>query len=176
MNGTKKNMSALGINASQRHDGNTGKLLSITLEAIIRLRSYIADHILINRGFVTGVAYQHTTLLYELPLPAHSEVANSAWTLPFLLMDTAQAIVTVGETDYLTWTGLHNLIDHARNRLRDLDLLIGNVTPNQTFLDKFDHIHQYFTCLYPSLLRAPDEANQFIFELLETAGLFQEED
>jgi hypothetical protein len=151
-------------------------VFSITLEAIIRLRIYIADHLLINRGFATGVAYQHTTLLYELPLPAHSEVANSPWTLPFLLMDTARAIVTVGETDYLTWTGLHNLIDHARNRLRELDLLIGNVTPNHTFLDKFDQIHQYFTCLYPSLLRTPDEANQFIFELLEKAGLFQEED
>jgi hypothetical protein len=149
---------------------------SLILETIIRLRIYIADHLLINRGFTTGVAYQHTTLLYELPLPIPTEVANSQLALSFLLLDTARAIVTVGETDYLTWTGLHNLVDHARKRLRELDLLLGNVTPNHTFLDKFDHIHQYFTCLYPSLLRAPDETNQFIFELLEKTGLFHKEE
>ncbi len=111
-----------------------------------------------------------------MPLPIPTEVANSQLALSFLLLDTARAIVTVGETDYLTWTGLHNLVDHARQRLRELDLLLGNVTPNHTFLDKFDHIHQHFTCLYPSLLRVPDETNQFIFELLEKTGLFHKED
>ena len=149
-------------------------IFSLTLEAIFRLRAYIADQVLIDRGYKTGVVYQHTTLLYELPLPVYSEVTESPWSLSFLLMDAARAIITLGQTDYLTWTGLHNLMDHARSRLRELDLLVGNVPPNPTFIEQFDQIHQQFTTLHRSLLRTPSETNQFIFELFEKAGIIQE--
>jgi len=157
-------------------DDTDPTLFSLTLETIFRLRAYIADHLLIDRGYATGVAYQHTTLLYELPLPGYSEAEEAPWALSFLLMNTAQAIIILGQTDYLTWTGLHNLIDHARSRLRDFDLLMGHVTPNPTVLDQFDQIHQHFTTLRQSQLRSPSETNQFIFELLEKAGIFQEEE
>ena len=168
-------MYALNPRIPHDPDDSDPTVFSLTLEAIFRLRAFIADHLLIDRGFANGVAYQHTTLLYELPLPTHPEVEESTWSLAFLLMDTARAIITLGLTDYLTWTGLHNLINHARSRLRELDHLVGNVSPNPTFLNQFDQIHQYFTTLHPSLIRSPTEANTFLFELLEKAGIFQEE-
>ncbi len=151
-------------------------IYSLTLEAIFRLRAYLADQLLIERGYTNGVAYQHIALLYELPLPSYLEAVEEPWALSFLLIDTARAIITLGQTDYLTWTGLHNLIEHARSRLHELDLLVGNVGPHSSFLDEFDRIHQYLVNIHKSILRAPSETNQFIYELLLKAGIIHEED
>ncbi len=156
-------------------EDNDPTIFSITLETIIRLRAYIADQLIIDRGYTTGVAFQHTNLLYELPLPPYPEVADSAWSLSFLFMDIARSIITLGQTDQLTWTGLHNLITQVRSRIRELDLLLGNVKPNITYLEKFDQIHQIFSRLNPSLLQSPNDANQFIVELLEKCGILREE-
>lgn len=167
-------MYALDPNIPHNPSDNDPTIFSITLETIIRLRAFIADKLLIDRGFVTGVAYQHATLLYELPLPLYPEITDSVWSLSFLFMDIARAIMTLGHTDHLTWIGLHNLIDQARIRIRELDLLVGTGALNQTFLDMFDEIHQQFMCLQPAILQAPDEANHFIGELLEKCGIFTE--
>jgi hypothetical protein len=156
-------------------DDTDPTIFALTLETIIRLRTYIADQLLIERGYATGVTYQYTTLLYELPLPAYPEMVESPWSLSFLLMDMARAIITLDHTDYLTWPGLHNLIDNARSRLRDLDLLVGKLPPKSTFLKQFDELHQYCTSLHCSLLRVPTETNKFIFNLLEKAGIVQED-
>jgi hypothetical protein len=150
-------------------------IFSLALEAIFRLRAYLADQLLIERGYTNGVAYQHTTLLYELPLPAYTEAADAPWSLSFLLLDIARAIITLGQTDYLTWTGLHNLMEHARDRLQELDLLVGNVSPHPTFLDQFDQIHRYIANIHLPILRAPSETNQFIYDLLLKAGIIQED-
>ncbi len=150
-------------------------IFSLTLEAIFRLRTYIADQLLIDHGYATGVMYQHTTLLYELALSAYPEIAESPWSLSFLLIDMARAIITLGHTNHLSWTGLQNLIDYTRSRIRELDLLVGNLPPKHTFLNQFDELHQYCTSLHRSLLRVPTETNQFIIDLLEKAGIFQED-
>jgi hypothetical protein len=169
-------MYVLNSQIPQDPDNNDPTVFSLALEAILRLRAYIADQLLIDRGYATGVAYQHTTLLYELPLPTCSEGFDSPWSLSFLLVDMARAISTLGKTDYLTWTGLQSLIDHSRSRLKEFDLLLGSVTPNPTFLNQFDKIHQHFVTLHRSLLRSPSETNQFICELLEKVGILQEEE
>ncbi len=166
---------ALNPKIPHDYDDSDPTLFSLTLETIFRLRVYLADQLLIDRGYGTGVAYQHTTFLYELPIPAVPDVISSPWSFAFLLMDSARAIITLGQTDCITWTGLQNLINHARSRIQELDLLVGNITPNATFLSHFDQIHQYYTTLHRSLLRHPSEANNFILTLLERAGIFQEE-
>ncbi|MFX1582339.1 MAG: hypothetical protein ACFFCJ_08945, partial [Promethearchaeota archaeon] len=151
-------------------------IYSLTLEVILRLRAYLADQLLIERGYTNGVSYQHTTLLYELPLPAYLEAAEEPWALSFLLIDTARAIITLGQTNYLTWGGLNNLIEYVRNRLQEFDRLVGIVSPHPRFLNQFDQIHQYFANIHQTLLRAPSETNEFIYELSLKAGIIQEED
>lgn len=148
-------------------------VFSLTLEAILRLRAYLADQLLMQRGFSAGVAYQHTTLLYELPLPVFPDATESPWLLSFLLIDTARAVITLGQTEYLTWAGLRNLIDHARERLQNLDQLTGNTS---VLITQFDQIHQCFTNLQPATLCDPIETNEFLFRLLEKAGIFQKDD
>ncbi|MFW9831564.1 MAG: hypothetical protein ACFFD8_07290 [Candidatus Thorarchaeota archaeon] len=153
-------------------DDTDPTIFSLTLEAILRLRAYISDHLLLQRGFATGVAYQYMTLLYELPLPAFSDTTESPWQLSFLLIDIARAVITLRKTEYVTWTGLRNLIDLARGRLRDLDQIVGN---GLTILTQFDQIHQFLTNLQPLTLRDPMETNGFLYRLLEKAGVFQED-
>ncbi len=157
-------------------EDNESTIFSLVLETIFRLRAYLGDQLLIERGFTTGVAYQHTSLLYELPLPAYPEAIEARWSLSFLLMDASRAILTLGQTDYLTFTGLQNLTNHARNRLTELDLLVGNLSPNPTFVSQFDNIRHHFTGLHKSYLRDQSETNAFVFELLEKAEIFQREE
>ncbi|MFX1492255.1 MAG: hypothetical protein ACFFBU_08325 [Promethearchaeota archaeon] len=156
-------------------DESEPTVFAITLEAILRLRGFIADNLLIDRSFSTGVAYQHATLLYELPLPEHPDAANSPWLLSFLLIDAARAAVTLGKTNYFTWTGLRSIIDRARCRISELDHLLGNIKPIRTFTKQFDQIHHCFTMLHPSIIRDPSDTNRFICELLAKADIFQED-
>ncbi|MFX1317989.1 MAG: hypothetical protein ACFE9D_00960 [Promethearchaeota archaeon] len=169
-------MMALNPQIPHESEDSEPTIFSLVLETIFRLRAFLGDQVLIERGFTTGVAYQHTSLLYELPLPAYPEVIETRWSLPFLLMDAARAILTLGQTDYLTFTGLQNLTNHARNRLNELDLLVGNVSPNPTFVSLFDNIRHHFTGLHKSYLRDPSETNVFVYELLEKAEIFQQEE
>jgi hypothetical protein len=166
---------ALNPKVPNQSEESEPTVFALTLEAILRLRAYIADHLLIDRDFCTGVAYQHATILYELPLPAYPDATTSQWLLSFLLIDAAQAAVTLGKTDYFTWTGLRSMIDRARQRLGDLDHLLGNIQSMPTLTKQFDQIHGCFTTLHPSNLRDPSDTNQFICELLTTADIFQED-
>lgn len=156
-------------------DDSDPTIYSITLEAILRLRAYIADHLLVERGFAPGVTYQHTTMLYELPLPTYPEAAHSPWLLSFLLIDAARAVMTLGKTNHLTFAGLRSLVNQTLSRLQNLDLFIGNPRSQSTFVSKFDLVRKCFTSLQPPKLRDPSNMNQFVCELLENAGLFQAE-
>ena len=93
--------------------------------------------------------------------------------ISFLLIDTARAVIPLGQTEYLTWAGLRNLIAHARERLQNLDQLTGNTS---TLITQFDQIEQCFTSFQPATLSDPIETNEFLFRLLEKAGIFQSED
>jgi hypothetical protein len=154
-------------------DDSDPTVFAITLEAILRLRAYLADNLLIERGFSMGVTYQHTNLLYELPLPAYPEAAQSPWLISFLLIDAARAVNTLGKTRFLTFEGLRSLIGHARTRLQDLDHLVGKAPSETTFVSKFDKAYRCFSALQTAKLRKPDEVNQFICDLLEKIGLFE---
>lgn len=153
-------------------DDSDPTIYSITLEVILRLRAYIADHLLMKRGFVSGVTYQHMTMLYELPLPAYPDAAHSPWLLSFLLIDAARAVVTLDKSNYLTFTGLRNLVDQAHTRLQDLDLRVGKSNSQSSLVSKFDLVRKCFTPLQPDQLRDLSETNQFVCELLENVGLF----
>jgi hypothetical protein len=154
-------------------DDSDPTIFSITLETILRLRAYIADHLLVERGFASGVTYQHMTMLYELPLPAYPDAAYSPWLLSFLLIDAARAVMTLGKSNYLTFSGLRSLIDQARGRLNELDRRVGKSSSQLTLVSKFDLAHKCFTSLQPSQLRNLSDTNQFVCELLENVGLFQ---
>jgi hypothetical protein len=169
-------MYVLNPRVPQESDDSEPTIFSLTLETIFRLRAFLGDQLLLERGFVNGVAFQHTSLLYELPLPGYPEAIEARWSLSFLLMDVARAFLTLGQTDYLTYPGIQSLTDHARNRLKELDLLVGNIPPKPTYIKQFDDIKNHFTGLHQSYLRDPSETNEFIYELLERAELFQRED
>lgn len=154
-------------------DDSDPTIYSITLEVILRLRAYIADHLLMMRGFTSGVTYQHTTLLYELPLPSYPDAVQSPWLLSFLLIDAARAMLTLGKLNYLTFTGLRSLVDQARTRLQELDRHVGKIHSQPTLVSKFDLAIRCFSTLQPFQLRNPSETNQFVCELLEKVGIFQ---
>lgn len=154
-------------------DDSDPTIYSITLEAILRLRAYIADYILMKRGFASGVTYQHTTMLYELPLPAYPDADHSPWLLSFLLIDAARAVKTLGKSNYLTFAGLRSLANQARTRLQELDRQVGKISSQSTLVSKFDLARKCFTSLQPSKLRNPPKTSQFVCELLENVGLFQ---
>ncbi len=153
-------------------DDSDPTVFSLTLEAILRLRAYLADHLLIERGFTIGVAYHHTTLLYELPTATNSETFDSPWLFSFLLIDAARAVNVLEKVHYLTLGGLQNLIDHARNRIQEFDQIVGKVT---TFTTQFDLAKQCFAAFPPTMLHNPLDTNIFICELLEKVGIFQDE-
>jgi hypothetical protein len=169
-------MSVLNPRVPHEPEDSEPTIFSLTLETIFRLRGFLGDQLLLERKFITEVAFQHISLLYELPLPGYPEVIEASWSLSFLLMDIARAILTLGQTDYLTYVGLQNLTNHARNRLRELDLLVGNLPPDPTYVNRFENIQHHFTGLHQSYLRDPSETNEFIYELLERAELFQSDD
>ncbi|MFX1301333.1 MAG: hypothetical protein ACFFDE_10410 [Promethearchaeota archaeon] len=154
-------------------DDSDPTIYSITLEVILRLRAYIADQLLMTRGFTSGVTYQHTTMLYELPLPAYPDVAQSPWLLSFLLIDAARAVLTLGKLNYLTFAGLRSLVDQARTRLQELDRHVGKIHSQTTLLSRFHLAIRCFSSLRLSQLRTPSETNQFVCELLEKVGIFQ---
>ena len=162
----------LNPNVPHQVDDSNPTIYSITLEAILRLRAYIADHLLMKQGFASGVTYQHTTMLYELPLPAYPDAAHSPWLLSFLLIDAARAVMTLDKSNYLTFAGLRTLADQARTRLQDLDHRVGNNNSQSTLVSKFDLAHKCFTSLQPAQLRDPSDTNQFVCKLLENVGLF----
>jgi hypothetical protein len=153
-------------------DDSDPTFFSITLEAILRLRAHIADHLLVERGFASGVTYQHLTILYELPLPAYPDAAHSPWLLSFLLIDAARAVLTLRNSKYLAFTGFRNLVDQARTRLQELDRRVGKIDSQSTLVSKFDLVSQCFASLQPATLRNPSKTIQFICELLERVGLF----
>ncbi|MFX0169900.1 MAG: hypothetical protein ACFE89_11170 [Candidatus Hodarchaeota archaeon] len=156
-------------------DDSDPTIYSIMLEAILRLRTYVADHILIERGFTIGVVHHYMSYLYELPLPTYPEAASSPWLLSFLLIDAARAINTLGKTDYLTWAGLCGIVDHARARVFELDQLKGNVSAPGSFNSKFDQLRESFIPLKHTAFRNPIDAHSFLCQLLITAGVLQDE-
>ena len=148
---------------------------SMTLEAIQRLRAYVADHQLIGHDFTTGVAYHHMTYLYELPLPSYPDAASSPWLLSFLLIDAARAVNTLGKTNYLTWSGLRGIVDHARTCIQEFDQLIGKVSSSAAFSTKFDSLRELFIPLKPETLRNPIDTNSLLCQMLEAAGIIQDD-
>jgi hypothetical protein len=148
---------------------------SIALEAIMRMRAYIADHILIERGYLTGVVYHHTTRLFEMPLPSFPEAVSSPWLLSFLLIDAARAVNTLGKTDYLTWAGLRSIVDHARSRIFELDQMNGKVSSPSSFTAKFDELREWFIPIKPEDFQNPTDANAFLCQMLVKAGILQDE-
>lgn len=148
---------------------------SIALEAIIRIQAYIADHVLIERGYTTGVVYHHTSCLFELPFPSFPEVVSSPWLFSFLLIDAARAVNTLGKTDYLTWAGLRSIIDHARTRIYELDQMNGFVSSPSSFTSKFDELREWFIPLEPEDFQNPMDANGLFCQMLTKAGILQDE-
>jgi hypothetical protein len=148
---------------------------AIALEAIIRLRAYIADHLLIEHGYCTGVVYHHTTYLFEIPFPSAPEAISSPWLFSFLLIDAARAVNTLGKSDYLTWAGLRSIIDHARARIYELDQMNGHVSSPDSFTSRFDELREWFIPLKHENFQDPLEANVLICQMLAKAGILQDE-
>ncbi len=112
-------------------------------------------------------------MLYELPLPAYPDAAQSPWLLSFLLIDAARAVLTLGKLNYLTFAGLRSLVDQARIRLQELDRHVEKIHSQATLVSRFDLAIRCFSSLQLFQLRKPSETNQFVCELLEKVRIFQ---
>ncbi len=159
-----------GVAPSSNKDADA-TIFAILLEFLIRLRGYVADHLLIEQGFANGVTYHHNTLLYELPIPDFAATPDAFFHLSFLLLDTARAVTTLSRTAYLTQSGLTGLIGHTRAQLAKLDHLVSAMKPDFLVTQQFDRLSDYFTRLYPNSLRDPTVTCKAIGKLLQHAGI-----
>jgi hypothetical protein len=146
-------------------------MFAILLETLIRLRGYVADHLLIEQGFNNGVAYHHNTLLYELPIPDFAATRDAYYHLSFLLLDTARAVTTLSRADYLTPRGLASITSHTRTQLSKLDHMVSALKPGFLVSQQFDKMHAYFRRLHPSAFRDPVTTCKALGELLRFAGI-----
>ncbi len=151
-------------------------IFAILLEALIRLRGYAADHLLIEQGFANGVTYHHNTLLYELPIPDFAATPDAIFHLSFLLLDAAQAVTTISRTDLLTQRGLTNLTGQTRTQLVKLDHIVSALKPGFRVVQQFDRLCTYFTRLHPNALRDPLNTCKALGTLLRHAGILPESD
>lgn len=151
-------------------------IFAILLETLIRLRGYVADHLLIEQGFINGVAYHHNTLLYELPIPDFAATPDAYFHLSFLLLDAARAVTTLSRADYLTQKGLANLIGHTRTQLCKLDHLVSALKPGFFVSQQFDKLYDYFRKLHTHSFHDPLATCKALGELLRYAGIPLESD
>ncbi len=156
------------------HKDPDATMFAILLESLIRLRGYVADHLLIEQGFANGVAYHHNTLLYELPIPDFAATPDAIFHLSFLLFDAARAVTTLSRADFLTQRGLASLIGHARTQLGKIEHMVAALRPDFHIIKQFDQLHAYFTRFHPNSLRDATTTCKVLGTLLRHAGITSE--
>ena len=160
---------------SESEDDPEPTTFALFLELLERLRAMVGDHLLIEHHLVNGVVYNHATRLFEMALP-ELPVPQSPWLVSFALIDAARSAATLANTDFLTWVGFASLVNHARERLREIEPLAGTPQRNWRLAERFDDLCHRLADVRPQLLRDPNATGVFLNDLLRYAGIGSTED